>query len=111
VAALGAAFGDPELSERRFRSNIAVDNMSAWEELGWVGRTVQIGALTFSVVKEKVRCLATHANPITGERDRPVMTVLVERFGQDEPTMGIALVPAAGGGEIRLGDEVRLVES
>jgi uncharacterized protein YcbX len=110
VAALGAAFSDPELSERRFRSNISVDGMPAWEELEWVGRTVQIGALQFSVVKEKVRCLATHANPVTGERDRPVMNVLVDSFGHAEPMMGIALVPTAGGGEIRLGDEVRLLE-
>ena len=110
VAALGAAFSDSELSERRFRSNIAVDGLPAWDELGWIGRTVQIGSLTFSVVKEKVRCLATHANPETGERDRTVMNMLVESFGQNEPTMGIALVPTAGGGEIRLGDEVRLLE-
>jgi MOSC domain-containing protein len=111
VAALGEALGDPALSELRFRSNVAVDGMSSWEELDWLGRAVQIGALSFTVVKEKVRCLATHANPETGERDRSVMTGLVEHFGQDQPTMGIALVPTSGGGDIHVGDEVRLLDS
>lgn len=110
VEALGTALQDPELSERRFRSNIAVEGMPAWEELGWLGRSVQIGDVSFSVVKEKVRCLATHANPATGERDQPIMTTLVETFDQEEPTMGVSLTPIAGGGVIRLGDDVRLVE-
>ena len=65
VKSLGSALGEPALSERRFRSNIAVDGMPAWEELDWLGRTVQIGDVGFTVVKEKVRCLATHANPST----------------------------------------------
>jgi hypothetical protein len=110
VEALGGALRDPALSERRFRSNIAVEGLPAWEELGWLGRSVQIGDLTFSVVKEKVRCLATHANPATGQRDQPVMTTLVDTFGHEQPMMGVSLMPIAGGGTIRLGDEVRLVE-
>jgi uncharacterized protein len=110
VEALGLALGDRALSERRFRSNVSVEGMPAWEELGWLGRGVQVGDMSFSVVKEKVRCLATHANPATGERDRQVMTTLVESFGHEQPTMGVSLAPTAGGGVIRLGDEVRLVE-
>ena len=109
VEALGSALGDTALSERRFRSNVAVEGIPAWEELGWLGNTVQIGDVTFTAVKEKVRCLATHANPATGERDQPVMTTLVETFGHEQPTMGVSLAPTAGGGEIRLGDPVRLV--
>jgi uncharacterized protein len=111
VQALGAVLGDSALSERRFRSNIAVESLPAWEELSWMGRSVQIGDVTFSVVKEKVRCLATHANPVTGERDQPVMNTLVDTFGHEQPTMGVSLVPVAGGGQVRLGDQVRLVDA
>lgn len=106
---LAAALVDPSLSELRFRSNIAVDGLDAWEELDWVGRRVQIGSVQFDVPKVKVRCLATVANPITGERDRPILTTLTAEFGQEQPTFAIALEPVGDGGEIRLGDEVRVL--
>ncbi|MFN0069883.1 MAG: MOSC domain-containing protein, partial [Chloroflexota bacterium] len=106
VQALGEALGETDFSELRFRSNIAIDGLPAWEELSWKGQTVQIGSVSFSVVKEKVRCLATHANPRSGLRDQPVMTTLTERFGQDSPMMGVSLVPTAGGGVITLHDPV-----
>jgi len=67
-----------DVSELRFRSNIAVDGLMAWEEQSWVGRKIRIGAVEFDVVKPKTRCLATHANPITGERDLPILTTLTQ---------------------------------
>jgi uncharacterized protein YcbX len=109
VAALAEALGEPELSELRFRSNISVEGLPAWEELGWIGRGLRIGDLTFSVVKAKVRCLATHANPSTGIRDQPVLTTLTETFGHAQPTLGISLVPTNGGGVLHLGDAVQLI--
>ncbi len=57
-----------------------------------------------------MRCLATHANPATGERDLPLMTTLTATFAQERPTFGVALVPTGAGGDIRLGDAVQLVE-
>lgn len=95
--------GDP----RRFRSNIVVSGTRAWEELDWRGR-VRIGAVECEAVRPIGRCLATHANPDTGERDAQVLPTLVERFGQSEPLMGVLLLPVDGGGEIHLGDEVTL---
>ena len=109
LAALAAAAGGDELSELRFRSNIAIEGISAWEELEWVGRRVGIGGVEFDVPQVKVRCLATHANPGTGERDVPVMSILTTTFGHERPTFGIALVPTGAGGEIRVGDEVCLL--
>jgi len=106
LADLAAAFGDPQLSERRFRSNIAIEGLKAWEEQAWIGRKVQIGAVEFSVVKSKMRCLATHANPKTGERDRPILTTLTRVLGQDVPTFAVAMLPTRAGGEIHVGDEV-----
>lgn len=111
IHVLGAALGDPDHDELRYRSNISVEGLEPWEELSWIGRRVSIGALTFRVVKEKVRCLATHANPASGERDQPVMTTLVETFGHERPMMGVALVPMSGGGEVRVGDPVRVQAS
>ena len=109
LASAAEALGDSSFSEVRFRSNIAIEGVPAWEEQSWIGRALRIGAVEFDVVRPKVRCLATHANPRTGERDRPVMQTLVSAFKQDQPTFAVALMTRARGGEIRVGDEVELI--
>ena len=106
---VAVAAGDHALDETRFRSNIVVDGLEAWEELRWMGRRVRIGDVEFEVVRQKVRCLATHANPRTGERDVSVMPTLVKAFSQKEPTFGIGMVTSGLGGIVRLGDAVSLV--
>jgi uncharacterized protein YcbX len=109
IAATAAALRDPQLSERRFRSNIAIEGLDAWTEQSWLGRAVRIGGVEFDVVKSKVRCLATHANPVTGERDLQVMQQLMKSFAQKEPTLGVGMLTRGAGGEIRVGDEVTVI--
>src|SRR5215510_9694572 len=110
LQALAAALANAEGSEQRFRSNIALEGLGAWEEHSWVGRKVRIGTVTFDVIRPKVRCLATHANPTTGERDLPILTTLTTVFGQEKPTFGVAMVPSQAGGHIHVGDHVTLVD-
>jgi uncharacterized protein YcbX len=107
LAAAGAALDASDLDELRFRHNIAIDGVAAWDELSWVGRRLQVGEVVFESVVPKVRCLATHANPASGERDLAVMQTLVRAFGQKEPTFGVGMLSAAGG-VIRVGDAVTL---
>jgi uncharacterized protein YcbX len=94
----------------RFRSNIAIEGVSAWEELSWAGRRVRIGEVTFDTVKPKVRCLATHANPSTGVRDLEVMQTLVKAFAQKEPTLGVGMITRGPGGRIAIGDAVEVMD-
>jgi len=108
LAGVAAASGDPGLDEARFRSNIIIEGVAAWEENGWMGRRIRIGRVAFDVVKQKTRCLATHANPRTGERDLQVMKLLMSRFSQKEPTFAVGMVTSGPGGEIRVGDRVSL---
>ena len=108
LQALAAALGT-EVSEQRFRSNIAVDGLDAWEEQSWVGRQIRVGAVEFDVVKPKTRCLATHANPNTGQRDLPILTTLTHKIGQENPTFAVALRPTRAGGQIHVGDQVTLL--
>ena len=110
LQALTAALPNAEGSELRFRSNIALEGLSAWEEHSWVGRKVRIGSVEFDVVRPKVRCLATHANPATGARDLPILTTLTQVFGQEKPTFAVAMVPSHAGGSIHVGDPVTLVD-
>ncbi|HLF71813.1 MAG TPA: MOSC domain-containing protein [Dehalococcoidia bacterium] len=105
---LAGALSDDAVDERRFRSNIAIDGIDAWEEQAWLGREVRIGDVRFAVERGAIRCLATHANPDTGERDRPVLTTLTRAFEQEQPTFAVHMRPLAEG-EIRVGDEVEVV--
>ncbi|WP_053383861.1 MOSC domain-containing protein [Leucobacter celer] len=125
VAALGDALGFP-VDDRRFRSNIAIDGIEAWSELDWTGR-VRIGGVVFRAEGPIVRCMATHANPDTGERDARVLTTLTRGLGQQEPTLGRLLLPedpipspadtgdragepaGESAGTIRIGDEVEIL--
>ena len=110
LAAIANAAGDAGLNELRFRSNIAIEGVEAWAEDRWVGHRLRIGALDFDVVRTKVRCLATHANPLTGVFDLPVMQTLVRGFRQMQPTMAVALLTRGNGGEIAIGDPVTLLD-
>lgn len=104
--AVATAAGTPDLSEHRFRSNIAVDGPRAWEEQTWVGRKIRIGEVEFEAVEAKTRCLATHANPVTGCRDVPLMKTLLKAFPTEKPTFAIALMVSGRGGTIHVGDKV-----
>src|SRR4030095_12415310 len=110
LQALAAALGT-EVSEVRFRSNIAVDGLGEWEEQSWGGQQIRRGAAEFDVVKPKTRCLATHANPKTGQRDLPILTTLTQKIGQENPTFAVAMRPTRAGGEIHVGDQVMLLDS
>lgn len=109
VAALAAASGEATLDERRFRTNVVIEGVHPWAEQDWVGRAIRVGEVEFDIVKAKVRCLATHANPTTGKRDLPVMHILVREFGQQEPTFAVGMLTRDRGGEIRVGDTVSFV--
>jgi uncharacterized protein YcbX len=110
LAAVAAAIGDEDLSELRFRSNIAIEGLKAWEEQNWVGRKIRIGKVIFDVLIPKGRCLATHVNPGSGERDLPVLKTLTNAFNQEKPTFAIGMATSGAGGQIRIGDEVSLLD-
>lgn len=104
----GTIAEDAETTEMRFRSNVAVEGIDAWEEQRWVGRRLRIGEVEFAVANPVARCLATHANPRTGQRDKPVMKTLLGIFPAGRPTFAV-LMTSAQGGRIRVGDEVRVL--
>ena len=102
--ALDGVLGD-KLDERRFRMNMTIEGLDAWEDLSWIDGGVRIGNVELDVTGPIVRCLATHANPVTGQRDHDVMQTLTREFDQERPTIGVLAVPRAPG-VITLGDEV-----
>jgi uncharacterized protein len=75
-----------------------------------VGRKIRIGQVIFDAVIPKGRCLATHANPNSGERDLPVLKTLISAFNQEKPVFAIGMVTSGAGGQIRIGDKVSLLD-
>jgi uncharacterized protein YcbX len=108
VSVLANAVGEePALTEQRFRSNVVVDDLDAWEEQSWIGRNLRVGDVEFKAAAPVTRCLATHANPMTGKRDLPVMKTLLGLLPRERPTFAIMMTTVLGG-SIRVGDKVEL---
>ena len=85
-----------------------MDGLPPWSELEWTGR-VRVGEVVLRFDHLVIRCLATHANPETGERDAEVLTTLTRVIGREDPAFGVLLLPEDGGGTIRVGDEVEVL--
>jgi len=103
LKALSDRIGQP-LDVRRFRLNFWVEGLAPWKEFDWVGRDIQIGEVMFRVEERIERCLATTANPDTGERDADILGALSSGWGHKD--LGIQL-RALGSGQISVGDPVR----
>ncbi|WP_424831534.1 MOSC domain-containing protein [Ruegeria sp.] len=93
------------LSPVRWRGNIWFEGLPLWEEFDWLGRDIQIGEAVLHVRERITRCLATTANPETGERDADTLGALNSWDHQD---FGV-YAEVIRGGEIRLDDEVRVL--
>lgn len=79
VAELEQRIGAP-VDPLRFRANIAMSGLPAWEEFDWVGKTIGIGEVVLRVTKRIVRCAATEVDPTTGIRDMQVVKTLDRAF-------------------------------
>ncbi len=92
-----------DLSTARWRGNIWFDGLPLWEEFDWIGRDIRIGEAVFHIRERITRCLATAANPETGERDADTLGALNSWNHQDFGVYAEVLK----GGIIRTGDEVQ----
>ena len=88
----------------RFRANVYVDGLKPWAEDEWVaGARVELGEAELSVFKPIVRCVATHVNLETGERDIDMVGQMREHFGRD--TLG-TYFSITRGGVVKVGDQL-----
>lgn len=94
------------LDPLRFRANLYVEGWEPWIENDWTGRTLRIGGATTTVFKPIVRCVATHVDPVTAERDIDVVKALQDHYGH--ALCGI-YVHTATAGRIAEGDALELI--
>ncbi len=96
---------DMDLDPLRLRANIWLEGLSAFEDHAWVGRHIRVGeeGPEFEVLKPIVRCVATHVNPDTAERDVDLCTALWENYGHRDCGIYARIVRD---GAIRQGDVI-----
>ncbi|MDC0738337.1 MOSC domain-containing protein [Cognatishimia sp. SS12] len=104
-AALGAVLGQ-DLSMDRWRGNIHVTGLPAWQEFDWVGRQLRIGGAEFEVQARIERCVATEANPETGLRDAETLKALRDTW--DHQDFGVKVIVTKDG-EIAIGDTIEVL--
>jgi uncharacterized protein len=106
------AKGQEPVGMDRFRTNILIDNDAPWEEDVW--ESVEIGGITFDLVKPCARCIMTTQDQVTGERigGNPIQGLAEKRMSADRRVPGVLFgwnaVPRTVG-TIHLGDAMRIV--
>jgi uncharacterized protein YcbX len=101
---LSNSIGHP-LDRRRFRGNLWVDGLSAWQELELIGQEITFGPLTGRILKPVERCRAPSGNPETGVEDIDVLGHLNTAFGH--PNFGV-FVEITRGGTVTVGDKMTI---
>jgi uncharacterized protein YcbX len=103
VRAIGEMIGG-DVDPLRFRGNLYIDGLPAWEEFAWVGKRVAAGGVAFAVVGRIDRCAATNVDPETGRRDLTIPRSLLEAYGHADCGVYLEVVST---GELSVGDAIR----
>jgi uncharacterized protein YcbX len=102
VRAIADEIGAP-VHPLRFRGNLYVTGLSAWDEFGWLGQRVEAGGATFEVTKRIDRCAATNVDPETAARNLTIPRDLLIAYGHADCGVYLRVI---SGGEIAAGDEI-----
>ena len=94
-----------EIETQRFRGNIYVDGIEAWEERNWIGKIIKINNISFKVEKNIPRCVAINLKPNTDDNSLNLLQSLKKTFNHFD--MGIYLT-ALDSGEINTGDIISI---
>lgn len=92
-----------DIQFERFRGNIYVKNLDAFEERKWINKVISINNTQFKVLKNIPRCSATNLKINSSEKDINLPNMLRKIYGHID--MGIYLAPLENG-QIKVGDNV-----
>ena len=90
---------------QRFRANIYINGIEAWEERNWIGKIIKINNVSFKVEKNIPRCVAINLKPKTVENTTNLLQSLRKTYNHFD--MGIYLT-ALNDGEINIGSSIEL---
>lgn len=103
--AVGTQLGQ-DISPLRWRGNIWLNGLAPFEEFDWIGQKIRIGTVELEVRERITRCMATTANPETGESDADTLGALRAGWGHQE--FGVYAVVTKNG-RVQLGDAAELI--
>jgi len=92
-----------EIEFERFRGNIYVKDLDAFEERNWINKTIKINEAEFKVLKHIPRCSATNLKVNSDQADINLPNELKKVYGHMD--MGIYLYPL-NNGKISINDEI-----
>ena len=92
-----------EIETQRFRGNIFIDGVEAWEERKWIGKIIKINDISFKVEKNIPRCVAINLKPNTDDNSLNLLQSLKKNYNHFN--MGIYLT-ALDDGQLNIGDNV-----
>jgi len=94
-----------EIEVPRFRGNICVDGIKAWEEREWIGKIIKINNVSFKVEKNIPRCVAINLKPKTDDNSLNLLQSLKKTYNHFD--MGIYLT-SLDDGCISIGNSINL---
>ena len=94
-----------EIETQRFRGNIFVEGIEAWEERSWIGKIIKINNISFKVEKNIPRCVAINLKPNTDDNSLNLLQSLNKTYNHFD--MGVYLT-ALDDGPINIGDNISL---
>ena len=90
---------------QRFRGNIHIEGINAWEERSWVGKIININGISFKVEKNIPRCVAINLKPNTDDNSLNLLQSLKKAYNHFD--MGIYL-RSLNEGKIKVGNTIKL---
>ena len=93
------------IEPQRFRGNIHVDGMEAWEERNWIGKIIKINNISFKVEKNIPRCVAINLKPNSDDNSLNLLQSLKKNYNHYD--MGLYLT-ALDDGQVNIGDNVSI---
>jgi uncharacterized protein YcbX len=105
VRAIGERIGE-SVNPLRFRGNLYVDGLPAWQEFSWVGRQLDVGGIAMTAVERISRCAATNVDPETGARDLDIPRSLLHAWGHADCGIYLEIRSA---GRLSAGDALAVV--
>jgi len=96
---------DKEIEIPRFRGNIYVDGIKAWEERNWIGQIIKINNVSFKVEKNIPRCVAINLKPKTDDNSLNLLQSLKKTYNHFD--MGIYLT-SLDNGKIEIGNKIQI---
>ena len=91
------------IERQRFRGNILIEGIEAWEEQNWIGKIIKINNVSFKVEKKIPRCVAINLKPNTDDNSLNLLQSLKKTYNHFD--MGVYLT-AIDDGQINIGDSV-----